>query len=608
MSLLDSLWQMGDLDQIQRILDKTATNPNRGWEWSFYDRLGHLDVGNRVYAGGIPSGDALHTPHGDLYGINTDSSVNIFDVATLKLIHSFPKVSMAPGTFMWSKDGKSFTETSMDGIVAQRDSSTGAVLRTRNLGFPTNFGVSCQARQITVLPDMTGQAWEIGSDMRAHRLDNVPRSSSGQFSDSGKWFVAYGGGLIEVFETNSWKIVKKFKIAGLASAAAIDPQDRWLAVDTEHSVTLFDFSSGKVLSRLAADGGGIAIFSKDDKALAIGSQGRRISVYDCGPVLKLNKIIVGPPWPTFFPSRNRLIGGYRFSKLFDIDSYADIEQRSMGTAPSPTQYTESSGQIYPDGEAACVGAESTGFIELANGEPAKVTPEKRPAVLCSVRPWIKTDRVICRLPSFPTAATVSQDGRYLVLLGSKTATVWNVEEGKEATSYKTEAGGDCISLSHDLSKIAVGYAYGSVDLIDQSTGAVVHARPHTYAVLKVRFSPDDLILATASMDDTAAFLDSSSLAVKRRFVGHSETVYDVDFSPDEKRIATTSDDGTVKVWDPTTGRDLMTFRPGTTSVKAVAWLDQGNTLASMDYQGTLRVLFTKASSPELVRIGARPGL
>jgi WD40 repeat protein len=67
----------------------------------------------------------------------------------------------------------------------------------------------------------------------------------------------------------------------------------------------------------------------------------------------------------------------------------------------------------------------------------------------------------------------------------------------------------------------------------------------------------------------------------------SDCVYNVDFSPDGQQIASASS-GTVKVWDATTGRELLTL-PGRDRMECVAFSPNGRLIASGSFRGTIRL-------------------
>jgi WD40 repeat protein len=91
-------------------------------------------------------------------------------------------------------------------------------------------------------------------------------------------------------------------------------------------------------------------------------------------------------------------------------------------------------------------------------------------------------------------------------------------------------------------------------------------RGHLNDVRAVSFSPDGKRLATASADDTARVWDATSGQELLVLRGHSSLVAAVAFSPDGTRLATASWDKTAKVWDASNGQELMTLRGHSTLI------------------------------------------
>ena len=65
------------------------------------------------------------------------------------------------------------------------------------------------------------------------------------------------------------------------------------------------------------------------------------------------------------------------------------------------------------------------------------------------------------------------------------------------------------------------------------------------------FSPDGLLLATASRDETARVWDPATGGCLRTLPGRRRhgSVYGVAFSPDGHLLATASGDGAARLWD-----------------------------------------------------------
>src|SRR5262245_58343351 len=105
---------------------------------------------------------------------------------------------------------------------------------------------------------------------------------------------------------------------------------------------------------------------------------------------------------------------------------------------------------------------------------------------------------------------------------------------------------------------------------------------HADAVLRVRFSPDGRLLATASADTTAALWDAAIGQRRHTLKGHRDVLLGLSFSPDGSRLATGAADGTVRIWDNRTGRPVRTSTDHFRAILTVAFSPTGHYLATAE--------------------------
>lgn len=89
-------------------------------------------------------------------------------------------------------------------------------------------------------------------------------------------------------------------------------------------------------------------------------------------------------------------------------------------------------------------------------------------------------------------------------------------------------------------------------------------------------------------------LHSGLLAV---FRGHQNRVLDAQFSPKSNIVASSSADGTVRLWDHTTGKELLTFERHYAPVHLLAFSTEGKAIASASIDGNLWVWSTLDATP-----------
>lgn len=107
------------------------------------------------------------------------------------------------------------------------------------------------------------------------------------------------------------------------------------------------------------------------------------------------------------------------------------------------------------------------------------------------------------------------------------------------------------------SLIAIGDEEGGVRLLESAKSgksefakAYLTFRPHGNAILDLAFSPDDLLLATASGDQTGQVIDMLTQRATYTLAGHNSSVKQTRFQPGSSNIiATSGRDGDVQIWD-----------------------------------------------------------
>ena len=120
-------------------------------------------------------------------------------------------------------------------------------------------------------------------------------------------------------------------------------------------------------------------------------------------------------------------------------------------------------------------------------------------------------------------------------------------------------------------------------------------RPHTNAILDLAFSSDDLLLATASGDQTAQVIDMLTQRCTYKMIGHTASLKEIRFQPGNSSvIATSSRDGSVQIWDLRCKGTEVPVRvlkvsldpddkPSTSSISVspkMTWLRSVNTIAN----------------------------
>jgi hypothetical protein len=151
-----------------------------------------------------------------------------------------------------------------------------------------------------------------------------------------------------------------------------------------------------------------------------------------------------------------------------------------------------------------------------------------------------------------------------------------------------------LTFSPDSLLLASASADKTIKLWDVKGGQEVRTLAGYNAYLRgVSFSPDGLLLASGSWDGVKLW-DASRGQEGHAVRGHTHHVTSATFSPDGRLLASASGDATVKLWDPKSGREVRTFRGHTDTVWSVTFSPDGQAIASASDDKTVKLWDAKS--------------
>jgi WD40 repeat protein/serine/threonine protein kinase len=118
----------------------------------------------------------------------------------------------------------------------------------------------------------------------------------------------------------------------------------------------------------------------------------------------------------------------------------------------------------------------------------------------------------------------------------------------------------------------------------------------------VAFNPDGTRLASASVDGTVKIWDATTGRDLLTLKGHAGRARHVAFSPDGATLASSGDDRSVRVWDAATGREIFAL-PGKDHFNGVAFSPDGTRLASGCADSSVKVWDAKTGAEVLTLQG-----
>jgi WD40 repeat protein len=173
----------------------------------------------------------------------------------------------------------------------------------------------------------------------------------------------------------------------------------------------------------------------------------------------------------------------------------------------------------------------------------------------------------------------SPDGTWLAVAGPKPS-AWDTATYQPVGTFE---GHFDVAFSPDGTRLVLGSAASKFAVWEVAPGRMnkvgkrlFELTGHVSKVMGVAFSPDGSRLASASWDGAVKVWNATTGGEVLTLRGHANGVYRAIFSPDGTRLASAGEDGTVKVWGMTMEPEALTLKG---NLSAVAFSPDGTHLA-----------------------------
>ena len=145
-----------------------------------------------------------------------------------------------------------------------------------------------------------------------------------------------------------------------------------------------------------------------------------------------------------------------------------------------------------------------------------------------------------------------------------------------------------VRFSPNDSLVITGSVDSTVKIWKKETGEIVRSIRQPQGISYLDLSTDGNYIATGSYDEIVRIWKVSDGSLMKELKGHKNTVWNVAFSRDGKLLASCGDDKTVRIWSTETGELLHTLQGHKRIVWAVKFSPDGTKIVSCGFDYTIK--------------------